>query len=77
MVPWTPPAPPLSQLSTRLLSVDRFDSRLQRALLQYGVFAAVEAKLGDSALGDGCATTVLEKAATMTAGKTVEGRRRG
>ncbi|KAG8051817.1 hypothetical protein GUJ93_ZPchr0001g32312 [Zizania palustris] len=61
--------PLLADLSTRLLSVDRFDSRLQRALLQYGVFAAVEAKLGDPALGDGCATAVLEKAATMMAGK--------
>ncbi|KAG8043322.1 hypothetical protein GUJ93_ZPchr2167g26843 [Zizania palustris] len=70
--------PLLADLETRLLSVDRFDSRLQRALLQYGVFTAVEAKLGDPALGDGCATAVLEKAATMTAGKkTVEGRRRG
>lgn len=49
----------LEELETRLLSVGRFDPRLQRALLQHGVFAAVEAKLGDPAVGDGCADAVL------------------
>ncbi|KAL5211921.1 hypothetical protein ABZP36_022768 [Zizania latifolia] len=49
----------LAEFEARLLSVDRFDWRLQRALLQYGVFAAVEAKLGDPAVGDGCAAAVL------------------
>ncbi|TVU27851.1 hypothetical protein EJB05_19352, partial [Eragrostis curvula] len=49
----------LAELETRLLSVGRFDPRLQRALLQHGAFAAVEAKLGDPAVGDGCAAAVL------------------
>ncbi|KAF0933511.1 hypothetical protein E2562_018593 [Oryza meyeriana var. granulata] len=49
----------LKELEARLLSVGRFDSRLQRALLQHGVFAAVEARLGDPAVGDGCAAAVL------------------
>ncbi|KAL6911957.1 hypothetical protein ACP4OV_000762 [Aristida adscensionis] len=49
----------LAELEARLLSVGRFDARLQRALLQHGVFAAVEGKLGDPAVGDGCAAAVL------------------
>ncbi|KAL6591405.1 hypothetical protein ACP70R_049908 [Stipagrostis hirtigluma subsp. patula] len=49
----------LAELEARLLSVGRFDARLQRTLLQHGVFAAVEAKLGDPAVGDGCAAAVL------------------
>ena len=49
----------LGELEARLLSVGRFDPRLQRALLQHGVFSAVEAKLGDPDVGDGCAAVVL------------------
>ncbi|TKW42093.1 hypothetical protein SEVIR_1G361400v4 [Setaria viridis] len=49
----------LAELEARLLSVGQFDPRLQRALLQHGVFAAVEAKLGDPAVCDGCAAAVL------------------
>jgi len=49
----------LGELEARLLSVGRFDPRLQRALLQHGVFSAVEAKLGDPDVGDGCAAAVL------------------
>ncbi|OEL26880.1 hypothetical protein BAE44_0012101 [Dichanthelium oligosanthes] len=49
----------LAELEARLLSVGRFDPRLQRALLRHGVFSAVEAKLGDPAVGDGCAAAVL------------------
>lgn len=47
---------PLAELEARL---GRFDPRLQRALLRHGVFAAVEAKLGDPGVGDGCAAAVL------------------
>uniref|UniRef100_I1P593 Uncharacterized protein n=1 Tax=Oryza glaberrima TaxID=4538 RepID=I1P593_ORYGL len=46
----------LAELEARL---GRFDPRLQRALLRHGVFAAVEAKLGDPGVGDGCAAAVL------------------
>ncbi|CAN6239138.1 unnamed protein product [Urochloa humidicola] len=50
----------LAELEARLLSAGRrFDPRLQRALLRHGVFSAVEAKLGDPAVGDGCAAAVL------------------
>ncbi|CAL4885829.1 unnamed protein product [Urochloa decumbens] len=49
----------LGELEARLLSAGRFDPRLQRALLRHGVFSAVEAKLGDPAVGDGCAAAVL------------------
>ncbi|KAF8689936.1 hypothetical protein HU200_041571 [Digitaria exilis] len=49
----------LAELEARLLSAGRFDPRLQRELLRHGVFAAVEAKLGDPAVGDGCAAAVL------------------
>uniref|UniRef100_A0A0E0K6F4 Uncharacterized protein n=1 Tax=Oryza punctata TaxID=4537 RepID=A0A0E0K6F4_ORYPU len=49
----------LAELEARLVSVGRFDPRLQRALLQHGVFGAVEAKLGDPGVGDGCAAAVL------------------
>jgi hypothetical protein len=49
----------LAELEARLLSVGRFDPRLQRALLQHGAFAAVEARLGDPDVGDGCAAAVL------------------
>lgn len=49
----------LAELESRLLSVGRFDPRLQCALLQHGLFAALEARLGDPAVGDGCAAAVL------------------
>ncbi|CAN6252918.1 unnamed protein product [Urochloa humidicola] len=49
----------LADLEARLLSAGRFDPRLQRELLRHGVFSAVEAKLGDPAVGDGCAAAVL------------------
>ncbi|KAF8730085.1 hypothetical protein HU200_017051 [Digitaria exilis] len=49
----------LGELEARLLSAGRFDPRLQRELLRHGVFAAVEAKLGDPAVGDACAAAVL------------------
>uniref|UniRef100_A0A0D9VM98 Uncharacterized protein n=1 Tax=Leersia perrieri TaxID=77586 RepID=A0A0D9VM98_9ORYZ len=43
----------------RLARMDRFDPRLQRALLRHGVFAAVEERIGDSEVGDSCAAAVL------------------
>ncbi|KAK3155562.1 hypothetical protein QOZ80_2BG0204790 [Eleusine coracana subsp. coracana] len=52
----------LAELESRLLlSVGRrFDPRLQRALLQHGVFAAVESRLGEpGGVGDGCAAATL------------------
>jgi len=50
----------LVELKARLLSTGgRFDPRLQRELLGHGVFPAVEAGLGDPAVGDGCAAAVL------------------
>jgi hypothetical protein len=52
----------LAELEARLLSLSaggRFDPRLQGALLRHGVFPAVEAGLGDPAVGDGCAAAVL------------------
>lgn len=50
----------LAELETRLLSAGgRFDPRLQRALLRHGVLQALEARLGDPAVGDGCAAAVL------------------
>ncbi|CAL5020080.1 unnamed protein product [Urochloa decumbens] len=49
----------LAEVEARLLSAGRFDPRLQRALLRHGVFSAVEARLGDPAVGDGCAAAVL------------------
>lgn len=50
----------LAELEARLLSAGgRFDPRLQRALLRHGVLQALEARLGDPAVGDGCAAAVL------------------
>jgi hypothetical protein len=49
----------LSALEARLVSAGGFDPRLQRALLRHGLFAAVEARLGDPGVGDGCAAAVL------------------
>lgn len=42
----------LAELEERLLSIIQFDSRLS-ALLRHGVFFAIEAKLGDPAVGEG------------------------
>lgn len=55
----------LVELEARLMGLaeeGRFDARLQDAVLRHGVFAAVEARLGDPAGGavsDGCAAVVL------------------
>lgn len=52
----------LAELEARLLGAGagRFDARLQDAVLRHGVFAAVEARLGDPGqVGDGCAAAVL------------------
>jgi hypothetical protein len=49
----------LAELESRLAAEGRFDARLQDAVLRHGVFAAVEARLTDPAVGDGCAAAVL------------------
>jgi hypothetical protein len=49
----------LGELESRLAAEGRFDARLQDAVLRHGVFAAVEARLTDPAVGDGCAAAVL------------------
>lgn len=45
--------PFLAELEERLLHIAWFNSRLQRALLRHSVFSAIEAKLGDPAMGEG------------------------
>jgi hypothetical protein len=49
----------LSKLEARLVSAGGFDPRLQRAVLRHDLFAAVEARLGDPGVGDGCAAVML------------------